>query len=289
MFRRIFRRFPLNKVREKGLILVAVLALAWIATVILTGTGVNIFGVEWDFQRTALLGDSFGVLSSGMAALAAYFAFATYRSAKEEAKVIARRAAEPSFLNLLERRFALMENVIRNYSGITARGARMNVERGQIAIDSAASDLWHLLSGTPNRLRRVVLYNDFISESVGGLTNYHRFVYHIIAYAERQFSEIPKTSPMTKDDPSYSYVQLLRAQLSDSEMQLMAFNALYGAGNPKLRLYIERYALLNNMADVDIIEFGLPDEFDHHAFGLLIDDRPEVVNNWQELQQPASS
>jgi hypothetical protein len=175
----------------------------------------------------------------------------------------------------------LMENVMRVSSGITALGARRNVERGQIAIDSAANDLWNLLLGTPDHDRRVEFYQDFVSESVGGLTNYHRFVYHIIAYTERQFSEIPKTSPMTKDDPSYSYIQLLRAQLSDSEMQLMAFNALYGAGNPKLKLYIERYALFNNMPEVDIIEFELPRVFNHAAFGLLPSDRPEVVNNWK--------
>jgi hypothetical protein len=271
----------LKKLAEHaGPIIVGIFVLAWVITVTLSGMDVNVFGVEWDFQRTALLGDSFGVLSSGMAGLAAYFAFATYKSAKDEAKIIARRAAEPSFLNLLERRFQMMENVMRLTSGLNASGARMNVQRGQIAIDWAAENLWHLLSSETSLDRRTTIYNDFVAESVGGLTNYHRYVYHIIAYAERQFAQVPSGAPMSKLDAAYSYIQLLRAQFSDSEMLLMAFNALYGAGNPKLKSYIERYALFNNMPDADIITFGLPDEFDDAAFGLLLEDRPMIVREW---------
>lgn len=263
-----------------GVVVVAACAVAWIVTVVLSGVGVNIFGVKWNFATTALLGDSFGVLSSGMAALAAYFAFVTYKSAKDEAEVLARRAAEPSFLNLLERRFTMMENVIRGPSGPPALGSLINVVRGQIAIDWAAGELWHALSAVHGRDRRSTIYNDYVEESIGGLTSYHRYVYHVIAYAERQFAEVSTSEPMTKDDPSYGYVRLLRAQLSDSEMQLMAFNAIYGAGNPKLRRLIERYALFNNMPEVDIVEFRLPDELDHSAFGLLLDDQPKVVREW---------
>jgi len=261
-------------------IVVGIFALAWVITVTLTGMDVNVFGVEWDFQRTALLGDSFGVLSSGMAGLAAYFAFATYKSAKDEAKVIARRAAEPSFLNLLERRFQMMENVMRVTPGPIAFGARMNVARGQVAIDWAAESLWHLLSSETDLSRLAEVYTEFVAESIGGLTNYHRYVFHIIAYAERQFAEVQPDAPMNKLDPAYSYIQLLRSQFSDSEMLLMAFNAIYGAGYPKLKGYIERYALFNNMPDADIITFDLPDKFNHDAFGLLLDDRPRVVREW---------
>lgn len=262
---------------KSGLFAVVALALAWISTIILSGMDINLFKVEWDFQRTALLGDSFGVLSSGMAALAAYFAFATYQSAKDEASILARRAAEPSFLNLLERRFQMMENVMRAINPAIKNTA---YEKGQLAFDWAANMLWHRLFLEEEGSKRRDIYGEFVEESIKGLTNYHRYVYHIIAYAERQFSEIEEDQLMVKTDPSYRYVQLLRAQLSDSEMELMAFNALYGAGYPKLKRYIERYALFNNIPEVDIVEFRLPDLFEHTAFGLIDSDRPEIVRQW---------
>ncbi len=156
----------------------------------------------------------------------------------------------------------------------------MNLFRGQVAINNVAGYLWHLLTDADSFEARKDIYGDVVSDYVGGLTNYHRFVFHIISFAQRQFSEVPDNQPMKKDDPAYSYVQLLRAQLSNEEMILMAANALYGAGNPKLKHFIERYALLNNMEETDIISLSLPSYFELSAFGLLDDDRPELVRNW---------
>lgn len=102
-------------------------------------------------------------------------------------------------------------------------------------------------------------------------------MFHIIAFAERQFSELPPDQPMTKFDPAYGYVKLLRAQFSDQEMQLMALNAAFGAGFPKLKHFIERYALLNNAAQVDILELGLDLIFEKSAFGLWESDRPKFL------------
>lgn len=259
---------------------IAMIALTWITTVIFSGMGYNPTHIDWNFENTAQIGDSFGVLSMIMAGIAAYYAYATYQAAKDETRVIARRAAEPSFLNLLQTRFVMMENITQGGGGIVAQGARSNIVRGQLAINWAAQSLWHGLEEREGYSDRRSYYEDFVSDSVAGLTNYHRYVYHIIAYADRQFSNTAADQPMKKDDPSYGYVQLLRAQFSDEEMQLMAFNSLYGGGYPKLKNYVERYALFNNMPDADIITFDLPGLFAHSAFGLLATDRPAVVRAW---------
>lgn len=267
--------------------LIALIVTIWIAVIFFSAMGYNPTHIKWDFENTAQIGDSFGVLSMIMAAFAAYYAYATYQSAKAETRIVARRAAEPSFLNLLQTRFVMMENITRGGGQIVALGARSNIERGQVAMNWAAGELWHRLLEYQSYQDRKRVYDDFISESIGGLTNYHRYVYHIIAFAERQFSEIAPNAPMEKADPSYNYIQLLRAQFSDEEMQLMAFNGLYGAGNPKLKHYIERYALFNNMPEVDIVHFDLPDVFLPSAFGLLVSDRPGVVREWGGEQPSA--
>ncbi len=269
-----------SRLRRHSVGLIIGCAIAWTVFVIVSGTGFELTNTEWDFAKTGALGDSFGVLSSGMAGIAAYFAFRTYKAASDEARLAARRAAEPSYLNLLERRFDMMEHIKQVVPTRALSISVTKAEKGQEALDWAAGVLWPLFSNTNDDPRCVVVYGDFVEESIKGLTNYHRFVYHIISFAERQFSEIPPDMPMSKTDPSYSYIQLLRAQLSDSEMQLMAFNAAFGAGNPKLKKYIERYALFNNMADVDITELRLPSLFEPTAFGLLLEDRPAVVINW---------
>jgi hypothetical protein len=262
--------------------IIALAALAWTLFVVTSGTGVKFTNINWDFSNTAALGDSFGVLSSGMAGIAAYFAFRTYKAASDEARLAERRAAEPSFLNLLRTRFVMIENITRQSGQVIADGARSNVLRGQLALNWAASELWHRLAKVDDYNARKRIYDEFIAESIGGLTNYHRFTYHIIAFAQRQFSELEESEAMSKDDPSYGYIQLLRAQISDEELQLIAFNSLYGRGYPKLKLLIERFALFNNMPDVDIETFCLPDEFKLTAFGLLKEDRPVSVTDWHE-------
>lgn len=256
-------------------------AIIWTTFVVVSGTGFELTNTHWDFTNTGALGDSFGVLSSGMAGIAAYFAFRTYKAASDEARLATKRAAEPSYLNLLERRFDMMEHITRVLPTRARSMGPSNAEKGQEALDWAADTLWPRLSSANDKKECVTVYGDFVAEAIKGLTNYHRFVYHILSFAERQFSEIPPDMPMLKTDPSYSYIQLLRAQLSDSEMQLIAFNAAYGAGDPKLKRYIERYALFNNMLDVDIVELGLPLLFEPTAFGLVLEDRPAVVVNWQ--------
>lgn len=264
--------------RKAGVIWLSLGFLGWSLIVIASAKGVNFTDTPWNFTNTAQLGDSFGIFSSLMASIAAYYAFATYQSAKEEAKIAGRRAAEPSYLNLLERRFDVLDRI----DAIRFMWSGNNYDRvetkGQSAIDFIASELIKEISKHDEPEEKGMAYWDFINAKVRGLTNYHRFVFHIIDFAQRQFSEVAHTDAMIKTDPAYEYIKILRAQFSDSEMKLLAMNALYGNGFPKMKMFIERYALLNNMPMEDILELGIENEFETTAFGILAEDRHELFH-----------
>jgi len=259
--------------KSNAVVLIIVATVGWAALVVASAAGFNPSGIKWNFQNTGQLSDSFGIVSTAMAGIAAYFAYRAYKSAVQEAQKAEQRAAEPSFLNLLERRFDVLDRVYCRYP--TNRGSFIfdNEASGQAALDIIANNLYDFIGKCSDHDECVETYVNFLNERVTGIQAYHRFSYHIIAFAERQFSDRAPDEAMAKSDPSYGYVRLLRAQLSDSELQLMALNALYGEGNPKLKHYIERYALLHNMADIDAITLVPSGSFAPTAWGIDEADR----------------
>ncbi len=252
-----------------GVLLAALFVLGWVAVVLLSGWGVNATGVRWDFERTGQLGDSFGVLGAMMAAAAAYFAFRTYQSARQDVTRLERRAAEPSYLNLLERRYDVLDRVRLSRMRISIKGTEGFERLGQNALDWIV-----MLLRKPNKdgLTLKVQYKRS-TDGVSGLSNLFRFTYHIVSYADRQFAEARGSTPMTKSDPAYQYVRLLRAQMSDAELVLVALNCAFGPGHEKFKPLVERYALLHNMDPQDRHLFKLDDLFEPEAFGLTAEDR----------------
>lgn len=206
------------------------------------------------FERSGQFGDSFGIVSALMAAVAAFYAYQTYRASQQEVELLRRRSAEPTFLNLLERRFDLLGNIKRgNTEGVTAvknmaDGVRTSVGGGQ---DQAAAA------------------RDYMQvKGVGGLRNYFRYTYNIIRFAEELFGVDPTLSGADqRRNGSYPYVRLLRAQLSDDELLLIALNALHDADGKDFYDLIHRYGFLNNMAPEDIKRFDFTTRFRPDAFG----------------------
>ena len=252
--------------------MIAAVVIGWWAIVAASGVGFNPAGVEWDFQRTALLGDSFGILSAIMASIAALFAIRTYQTARRDSERSERRAAEPSFLNLIERRYEVLNRV--RHVRVVQRPFSMPFEyerhtlEGQEALDGMAAILTTARRDRPEEALRTI-FDGVIGEAFG-LSNYYRFTYHIIAYADRQFGEPALIG--TKANPAYPYVRLLRAQLSESELVLIALNCLEGEGHAKFKALVEGYGLLHNMESADIDLFGLRGRFDAKAFGLDDDE-----------------
>ncbi|OYW35098.1 MAG: hypothetical protein B7Z42_15690, partial [Brevundimonas sp. 12-68-7] len=64
------------------------------------------------------------------------------------------------------------------------------------------------------------------------LGHYFRFTYHIIKFARDNFGP-----------DAYEYVRLLRAQLSNAEITLIALNCAHGEGREKFLKWVETYSL----------------------------------------------
>lgn len=248
--------------------LIGAVAVGWWLVVVASGAGFNLINVAWDFQRTALLGDSFGILSAIMASIAALFAFRTYQTARADSDRSERRAAEPSYLNLVERRYDVLNRVrhvvLRLKPNTFPPEHVRDVMEGQAALDRVSATLIGGRRERPAEPLKTLF--DGVVDGTFGLSNYYRFTYHIVAYADRQFGD-PKLKG-TKVNPAYPYVRLLRAQLSESELVLIALNCLEGEGHAKFKPLVEDYGLLHNMAAEDIDLFGLRGRFNATAFGL---------------------
>lgn len=238
-------------------------AALWVVVVLLSGLGVNFWGREWDFQATGLLGDSFGVVSAVMTSLAAIFAFRTYRQARHEIENQQKQSAETSYLNLLERRYPLVDQ-LSSVHGMVRRGHEV-IEHIAKEVRDRHSDLGLDAAFTAFAL----------DQTVQGLGTFFRYTYHLVSFAHQHFSEAPD-SPVTKDDDAYQLVRLLRAQLSDDEVLLIALNCLYGGGKEKFKPLVERYALLHNMRRDDIDRLKLRDKFEAGAFGVTKKDQDDA-------------
>lgn len=246
-----------------GISLVVVLAVTWIVIVVLTGLGYNAFDVNWDFTVTGTLGDSFGVLSSAMAAIAAYFAYGTYRAAQEEGQIAARRAFETSFLNLIERRFDVLEQVRSSVTSYGTGKVSTRVFNGQEAIDRIYVSMRAYLE----RGEKLGVAYRKTTDGVRGLSSYLRLTYHLVALIDR---DLPQKEGQLVDKNSHGYqlIRLLRAQLTDSELVLIAMNCVVGSGYAKFRPLVEKYALLHNITAEDRKIFRVEEFFKITAFGL---------------------
>ncbi|EIZ78247.1 hypothetical protein WSK_3129 [Novosphingobium sp. Rr 2-17] len=253
---------------------VGVAAVTWVVIIFLSGWGYNLTGVEWNFGRVANLGDSFGVLSSGMASIAAYFAFQTYRASLNEGTENSKRAVEAAFLNLSERRFDVLDHVVlrinKNFSG-------------QAVLEKIAERMKTQRRESADRLDKV--YEDSV-EGISGLASFIRFTYHIVALIDREFDSGIDEKVASKDSEAYRSIRLLRAQMSDAELLFIALNCIAGKGFGKFRPLVEKYALLHNLPYEDRELFDLKRFYELTAFGLtaedreLADDRPQ--KKWLE-------
>lgn len=261
---------PLKKHLEKiGVGGALVAAGAWVLTVVLSGMGKDAFGFGWNFETTGQLGDSFGVLSSGMASIAAYFAYRTYKAAQEEGRVAERRAFETSFLNLVERRFDVLDRI--RSTEVENRGHDFEIHdfRGQEALDRIQGLLQFNMEHHGMRLEDV--YQRSTNE-VRGLSSYLRFTYHIVASIDRSLPQ-DEGKIVDKESLGYQLIRLLRAQMTDAELILIALNCVVGSGYGKFRPLVERYALLHNLPEKQIELFRLGEFFKASAFGLSKEDR----------------
>lgn len=276
---------------EKALLTcIPAFTLAWALVVGLSGYDVNLFGVEWDFERTGQLGDSFGVVGALMATAAAAFTFLTLQGERtENSRLRAReddrdradrkREAEATFFRLLDLRNSILERVrdpslaqsreveatffrllnLRNLIPERVRDPSRAQSSGQVLGQRA---IWTITKGLAQEVASPQddvqsRHDAYWSKVEGEVGHYLRFTYHIVRFATEQFDN---------DRDRYGYVRLLRAQLSNAEVELIALNSAYGAGKPRMKTFVERYALLHSLPEDTIERLQLRSLFSDAAF-----------------------
>lgn len=99
-------------------------------------------------------------------------------------------------------------------------------------------------------------YKEFFRRYNTELGHYFRLLYNIVNYVD--------TSDV---DNRHFYVKILRAQLSNAEVAILYYNGISPYGAIKFKPLIERYGLLKNLNDADILDEELKSRYQISAFG----------------------
>jgi hypothetical protein len=228
----------------------------WIAVVVASGGGWDLFGISWSFANPGAFGDAFGPLSAIMASIAAVAAIAAFRSqvqqyagdlerrklddeiaASERERLAAREAAadarteklnfETTFFNLLN----ALRSIVADVDLRTKKGATATAHDAFRIMCNWYDDKVNLEDLSPKEA-----WTETADHYKNDLNHYFRFLYHIIRFVDE--SDV-------KD--KYFYVRLIRAALSEPELKLLALNCQFGEGREKFKRLVERYAILHNL------------------------------------------
>jgi hypothetical protein len=101
------------------------------------------------------------------------------------------------------------------------------------------------------------------------LSHYLRSLYRIIKYVDQS-----KLSKKEKED----YIKILRSQLSNYEIMILAYNGLYSYGK-KFKILIEKYELLHNLNFELVLNIN-----GYHS--RIISDTHILIENYPHLKIP---
>lgn len=98
------------------------------------------------------------------------------------------------------------------------------------------TNIQHNTQSTDYKALCIAAYDAFANYRQVVVGHYFRTFYNIVKFVDR--------SPI---EDKQTYINILRAQLSSSELNLLFYNCLSKYGSEKFTLYVERYGLLENM------------------------------------------
>lgn len=232
---------------------------AWVIFVMISGLGVRLFGLRWDFQTVAELGESFGVLGAIMAGIAVYFTWEALTDERAETTRLRKREADrddADRLRDLAREARIDEERLRDKELTFFRmlelrreilnDAQVDGHRGIRAFQSLYYGYQKIMkdmdrTDSSESIKFGQKYAEYQQKFSYFLDHYFRFSYHILRFVNESFSY----------ERAYQYVRILRAQLSSAEQFNIALNAIYGAGKDKMLPLINKYGLIHNMPDGD--------------------------------------
>lgn len=247
----------------------------WIA-LLLIGPDVGLFfdrTTNDNFGRSGAFGDSFGVIASFMTTVAAIGVYLTYTADVEARRL---QAFEENFFTLL-----------KNFESITAQTTiELLVEDEDTHFDATYDRLVSITgsrvvrahhgraglgvillvirdkvgsSGYNNSKVVATAYDNTFNHFAGYLGHYFRSLYHLYRLIEER----------CPGEKMY-YARIVRAQLSNPELCLIAYNCIVGEGRFKFQELAVRYSLFHNLhrsgldnhgiAELDFFTRKLPPE-----------------------------
>jgi hypothetical protein len=253
----------------------------WWAFVGLSGMGMSL-GRTWDFSATAQLGDSFGILSAFMTSMAAIFTYQTLMDTRRQAEAAERNSAlqqqeaeraraeaseerkQASLRDTARDKAEFRRDSERTFFGLLDLRLRLlaDIQIGSPDSRTTGTDAVAILvsmmrpatyAGTTTNYAEN--YLKVYRNNINDLGHYLRFTYHIVKFASDNFGR-----------DAYSYVRLLRAQLSNSELILIALNCAHGEGKEKFLKFAERYSLFHNINPGDRLMHSFDEYFRPKAF-----------------------
>lgn len=244
--------------RQKAYAIGAAISLSWIAwfyVLLEPSAFIHIFGPTTGdrFSLSGTFGDSFGVIASLMTTIAAVGVYVTF-SNEQHARGI--HHFESNFFTLLG-----------NLESITSQ---MRVDMQRTNRESKYKADYHRLKrkGTTEVIRKydgrealqIILYvirNDITPSGYANIKlvsktydqTYDRFVDHLGHYFRTIYHIYKLIDDRCPSDPGLAnhYARIVRSQLSNSELCLLAYNCVVGEGRFKFRKFAVKFALFHNL------------------------------------------
>jgi len=223
----------------------------WLAIVTYKPVAMKLFGPSPNnFSASGSFGDSFGALASFMATLAAVGAYLTFSSERDSRKKL---EFESNFFTLLSNLESITTQLEvdfsrkdkeskfkREYQPLQEAGQRRVIRtfKGRKALAIILYTLRDKIKPDGFNDIKVVgrAYNDIFDRYVNGIGHYFRTVYNIFRLIEER----------CPSDEKY-YARIVRSQLSNTELCLIAYNCIVGEGRIKFRHLAAKHALFHNL------------------------------------------
>ncbi|PTS80433.1 hypothetical protein DBR07_02755 [Aeromonas sp. HMWF036] len=164
---------------------------------------------------------------------------------EKQTEAMKKQVFESSFFNML----TLHGNISLSINGSTGSGFKSLFER---LTDCAYN---HYLAAAEGRdllnddkwLHESIshVYNKFMSECYSSLGHYFRYLYQVLKFVHE--SDLPKKDRIT-------YINIIRAQLSNFELALLFINCLCYERSTKFKVLMEEYAFFEHLYDNDLNE-----------------------------------
>lgn len=165
---------------------------------------------------------------------------------------------ENTFFSLLD----LLNSIIDSMEVKSGTGTALLNYKGREGFTQLVSDFQRDYGGASRTMSHhgaeaicIEAYQRFANYRQTSVGHYFRTLYNIVKFIDR--SEVGE---------KHTYINILRAQLSSSELVLLFYNCLSNYGKDKFKPYIEKFGLLENMPFNYLCEPAHKDLYKESAF-----------------------